>query len=392
MFSTMTFNIDFIILNLLLLYTFYKAGNNISHKGNYWHNANCCVALFTFVQGCRFARGNDYFAYSQIFRDGTHEANPFFSSINESLKIFGINEYSCFMVYAFTFILCAMIFMYDYRKYAKYMFPLFLGGFLLFEEYMIRQAFSYSFFFLYLKYLFKIPINQIHNTLHYTKELLYCILFATLVILIHTGNIINIFIVTSIYIFGARPFHPWIAIPIYICCVYILPHIFNFNWLTPILNFAADADKRAAEYVSKSEYWFSAEGKNEIYDKNLIIEIIQVIASSSTMYLGYKLIRHKFPTNRVLITLLNVFIIGICIESIFVNLEILHRIGQVLDMVGYFLIAIILYYKPKKLKPQYHILYFSLIWFVYYYIKYIIFSGKVSMFIWDTPYPFFQFI
>ncbi|UVO85294.1 hypothetical protein NXV32_17315 [Bacteroides fragilis] len=71
--------------------------------------------------------------------------NPFFSVINELLRIVGINEYSCFMVYAFTFALCAMIFMKDYRTYARYMFPLFLIGFMNFEESMIRQAFSYSF-------------------------------------------------------------------------------------------------------------------------------------------------------------------------------------------------------------------------------------------------------
>lgn len=75
----MTFNIDFIILNILLLYIFWKAGNNISNKGHYWNNANWCIFAFTIVQGCRFARGNDYHAYSEIFRNGiTHIENPFF--------------------------------------------------------------------------------------------------------------------------------------------------------------------------------------------------------------------------------------------------------------------------------------------------------------------------
>ena len=385
----MTFNIDFIVLNLLSLYTFWKAGNNISNKENYWYNANWCIAIFTFVQGTRFARGNDYFAYLQTFRDGVHEANPFFASINNFLKLFGINEYGCFMVYAFIFILCAMIFMYDYRKYARYMFPLFLGGFILFEEYMIRQAFSYSFFFLYLKYLFHLKIYKINNIIPNIKTIFLCILFAVLVIAIHTGNIINILVVSALYLLWKKPFKPSIAIPLYICCVYILPHIFNFNWLTPILNFAADSNDRAAEYVNNAEYWFSAEGKSSIYDKNPIMELIQVIASSSAMYLGYKLVNKRFPNNKILSTLLNTFIIGICFESLFVNLEILHRIGQVLDKIGYFLVAIIIYYKPHRLNVLHKIMYLSFIWFMYYYIKYIFFSGEISMFIWDTPYSFF---
>lgn len=386
----MIFNIDFILLNLLLFFVFAKAGQNIARKKLYWENANWCIAIFTFVQGCRFARGNDYHGYSQLFKNGFNEENPFFSYINEFLKLLGINQYSCFMVYAFVFILCAMIFMHDYRKYAKYMFPLFLGGFLLFEEYMIRQAFSYSFFFIYLKYLFRIRISKISDIISNKKNILLCIIFAIMTLAIHTGNIINIFVITILYLFWKKPFNPWYSIPIYICCVYILPDIFNFSWLDPILNFAAESNAKAAEYVSNSEYWFSSEGKNDIYTKNNISEFIQVIASSSVMYLGYKLIKNRFYNNSILTTLLNVFIIGLCIESLFVNLEILHRIGQVMDRVGYLLVPIIIYYKPLNLNIANKFLYLSLIWFMYYYAKYIIFSGKVSMFIWDTPYSFFN--
>lgn len=386
----MIFNIDFILLNLLLFFTFLKAGENIAKNSNYWYNANWCIVIFTFVQGCRFARGNDYHGYSQLFKNGFNEENPFFSYINEFLKLLGINQYSCFMIYAFVFILCAMIFMHDYRRYAKYMFPFFLGGFLLFEEYMIRQAFSYSFFFIYLKYLFRIRIKKISDITSNKKNILLCIIFATVTLAIHTGNVINIFIVTLLYLLWRRPFNPWYSIPIYVCCVYILPGIFNFSWLDPILNFAAESNARAAEYVNNSEYWFSSEGKNDIYTKNNILEFIQVIASSSVMYLGYKLIKERFCNNNVLTTFLNVFIIGLCFESLFLNLEILHRIGQVMNRVGYFLIPIIIYHKPVKFNLTNKVLYLSLIWFMYYYAKYIIFSGKVSMFIWDTPYSFFN--
>lgn len=386
----MVFNWDFVLLNILLLYIFSKAGKNISNNGNYWRNANWCIVIFTFIQGCRFARGNDYFGYSQLFYNGIHEENPFFSYINNILKLIGINQYSCFIVYAFVFILCAMIFMHDYRKYAKYMFPLFLGGFLLFNEYMIRQAFSYSFFFLYLKYLFRTQISKISDIIYYKKNILLCIIFAIISLAIHTGNIINIFIVTLLYLLWRKPFNPWYSIPVYVCCVYILPDIFNFSWLEPILNFAAESNERAAEYVSNSEYWFSSEGKNDVYTKNNFVEFIQVIASSSVMYLGYKLINKKFYRNRVLTTLLNVFVIGLCIESLFVNLEILYRIGQVMDRVGYFLLPVIIYYKPSKTNLIQKILYYSLIWFMYYFFKYVFFSGKISMFIWDTPYSFFS--
>lgn len=388
----MNIDIVFISLNLLLLYTFWKAGSNISRGMDYWYNAVWCIALFSFVQGCRYARGNDYHGYSEVFRKGIlHAENPFFSTINELFKELGINEYSCFMVYAFTFVLCAMIFMKRYRAYAQYMFPLFLVGFMDLEENMIRQAFSYSFFFLYLKHLFRLRFNKLKDILYKRKRLVYCALFATITLGIHTGNIINLLVITGLYIFWRKPFRPQFVIPIYILCVYVLPNIFDFTWLKPILNFAANNNDHATEYVQNSEYWFSAEGKNDIYTKNFIMELIQVIGSSSLMYFGYKLINEKYPKGYALMTMLNAFIIGLCIESAFVDLEILHRIGQVLDIVGYFVLAVVVSHKPTKLNPLQTIAYISLLWFVYYYMKYLFFNGR-TMFIWDTNYPFFNLL
>ncbi|MCS3267854.1 hypothetical protein NXX78_18895 [Bacteroides fragilis] len=143
--------------------------------------------------------------------------------------------------------------------------------------------------------------------------------------------------------------------------------------------------------MKNADYWFSEKGENDQYDKNFIVEIIQVIGSSALMYFGYRLIIEKLPKHYALITMLNTFIIGLCIESIFVKLEILHRIGQTLDIVGYFALAIVVSYKTIKLKPIQKVAYVCLLWFVYYYVKYLFFSGR-TMFIWDTHYPFFKFI
>lgn len=76
--------------------------------------------------------------YFRIFCEGSlYVENLFFLVINELFRIVGINEYSCFMVYVFIFVLCVMIFMKDYCMYVRYMFLLFLIGFMNFEESMI---------------------------------------------------------------------------------------------------------------------------------------------------------------------------------------------------------------------------------------------------------------
>lgn len=386
-----TTTFEYFSLNILLLLTFSIAGWLISKSRSvYWKYANWCIIAFTLIQGCRYARGNDYFAYSNFFRLGIHEGNPFFAVINNALKFIGFNEYSCFLFYSFVFVFCGLIFLKDYRKYAKYLFPLFIIGFMRFEEYMIRQAFSYSFFFIYLKYLRKIQFEDAKLSFPKIKNryLLYCILAIVLILSIHTANIINILVVTSLFFFYPYPFTPLIAIPTYVLCVYVVPGIFDFSILQPALDFIAENNEHAASYVKDADHWFSADGYNSIYKKNAISELFQVIGSSSLMFLGYKLIKSKFPTERLPSVFLNTFIIGICIESAFNELEILNRIGFVLDLLGFIVLGFVLYYKPLQRNLFYKLCYLSLTWFLYNYLKYLFMPDK-TMFIWDTHYSFF---
>ena len=244
-------NLDYILLNLLLLVVFCHSGNMISRGRNYWQYAMYCIVSYTFVLGCRFARGTDYHGYSALFASGReHVENPLFSWFNSVLATFGFNQYSCFLAYALVFVTCAMWFMKDYKPYAKYMFPSFLIGYILFEESMIRQAFSYSFFFLYLAQLFRIESFQFSNLWNDKKLLIKLGILWILIISLHTGNLFSLLLVTVLYTFFNNPIHPKYSIPLYIGCVYILPDIFDYSILEPLLNFAADRNDLAAEYLS----------------------------------------------------------------------------------------------------------------------------------------------
>lgn len=381
-------NIDFVLLNLLLLTVFYYSGKIISRGGNYWQYARYCIITYTIVLGCRFARGNDYFGYSTLFAEGiTHNENPMFSFVNFILSFIGFNQYSCFIAYALVFVSCAMWFMKDYRPYAQYMFPCFLIGYILFEESMIRQAFSYSFFFLYIRQLFRIKETRLHKLWENKKELAMLLLLWILTTSIHTGNLFSLILITFFYFFYKHAFSPKIAIPIYIICTYILPNNIDYSLLNPILEFAASNNDLAAAYYKNADIWFSKAGQQDIYEKNIIAEGLQVLGSSTFIFLTYQTIKHRRRHQRMLISILNMFIIGICIESLFVKLEILHRIGQTIDQIGYLALPFILFYRPFY-TSNYKILYVFLLWFMYYYIKYCFFSPW-AMFIWDTPYSLF---
>ena len=337
---------DYILLNFLLLWVFVIVGKNISKGKPYWPNAFWAVIAFTFVQGTRYARGNDYMHYSLTFRLQDNESNPLFNIINEILSNIGFNHYSCFMAYAFVFVLCAMFFLKRFREYATWIFPLFLLGYMQFEEYMIRQAFSYSFIFLFMLHLFQIP--KLKSLVEKKKHLIFCLLFSFISVSIHTANILVISLMTILYFFVRKPIHFWITIPIYWACVYLLPKIFDFGLLTPILNLIADNNERAASYVSRTDYWFSADGINDMYTRNPIIQLVECIGVSSLLYLGYKYIKQKNELTPMWAVLLNMFFIGISMQSLFRGLEILNRIGRVNGLTWCFVLALVLTYKYGK--------------------------------------------
>ena len=109
-------------------------------------------------------RGNDYQHYTEVFNGDIPDTTGFlFIGINGYCKVISFNAYSVFLIYSFVFILCATYFLKEYKTYAKWTFPLFIMAYMQFEEYMIRQAFSYSFFFLYMNYLFKIKPENIKH-------------------------------------------------------------------------------------------------------------------------------------------------------------------------------------------------------------------------------------
>ena len=381
-------NIDviYLALNLFLLLVFVKVGNIISKGYDYWGNAIWCIVFFSLIQGLRYGRGNDYFHYSYQFEYRNIDTNPFFNTFNIFLESIGITRYSCFIVYAFIFVTCGMCFLKKYRVYAKYTFPCFLIGFLNFNEYVIRQALSYSFVFLFLLHLFKGKYVHIRELLHDKKHICVLILFAFLTISIHTGNIIILLAFITMYFLIRYPIHYIITIPIYFLCVYVLPNIFDFSLLQPLLDFVAENNDRAQEYVFRQEQWFSSNGAEDKYTRNAIIQLFELIGTSSLFFLGYKTIVEKLNGDLALSTMLNVFFVGISFQSLFRNLEILNRIGHTLSYIGFIVLAIVIYHKPKGWRGRYSILYASLIWFFYDYFKYLFMPKPLfTKFIWDAP-------
>lgn len=423
---------DYIILNVLLLFTFILCGKLVDKGFNYWKCALACVISFSFVQGTRYARGNDYLSYSHNFLiESGNDENPAFITLNHVLKVFGINEYSCFMFYAFTFISCSMVFLYFFKRYSAYIFPLFILGYMNFEEYMIRQSFSFSFFFLFLLSFFKSKPTSFTRIRNHKKELSFCFLTIVLTLSFHTGNVFNLMVFVGAYYLFRKPLPPYVTIPVFICSAYILPKIFDFSLLDSVLKFASGQNELAAGYAENSDYWFSEEGKASKYARAPFIMLLETFGLLIYFYLGHwTIVNAESDKKRVFTTFFNVSFIGYCILATFRELEILHRIGWIMTLGWCFVVSYILYYRTRiitvakrkinKLKsynvrsnnprlkklifeykgkverferfyPLYQLLYFGLLWFLYDYLKYLFFPGKMTQFIWDTDFSFWEF-
>lgn len=377
----MTLDFDYILLNLILLLTFIIAGRNVSKGRSFWESASWCILAFTLVQGLRYGRGNDYLHYADIFAGKDTNTSYLFSIVNNYLSLIGFTKYSCFLFYAFVFSLCGMIFMKRYKNYAKWLFPLFLIAYLYFEEYQIRQAFSYSFLFLYMKVLFDTSFSNTKLILK-CRRILQCIIWGGICIALHPANMFIVALISGFYIFIYKPIPYYYAIPIYVSCVYILPSLINFEQYNIILKFTPNIDL-FNDYTDRAELFFSEDAKEELYKRNIYVQLFETIGVSTLIYLAYA-IQRKQDINKPIGALYNAFIVGICVLSLFREIELLNRIGYDISLVWCFVLAYVLYNK-STLSPTQKKLSILLLWFMYEYFKYLLIPGDMTQFIWDAP-------
>lgn len=145
----------YIFLNLFMLIVFIVTGRLISKdKKNYWKYAKWPVITFTLILGLRLNRGHDYIHYMEVYRYDLEKEQVLFTLFNHFLKSLDTGAHWIFIWYSGAFILGAMFFLKSIREYSKWVLPLFLISFTTFSEYMIRQAFGYTFVFIFMLFMF----------------------------------------------------------------------------------------------------------------------------------------------------------------------------------------------------------------------------------------------
>lgn len=371
--------LQYIILNLFLLLSFCLIGRNISKGGKYWKNAIWAIIIFTFISGSRFARGNDYPHYVDIY-EYNMDTDYLFAMFNHVLKFFNVQAYFIFYFYAFIFVTCLMAFLKPFKKQANLVFPLALMATLSFEEFQIRQAFSFSFVFLF---TYELMFSKDKKK---TKIVICTILFF-ITIGLHSANTVVLLLILFLFLFFRTPIPLKFSIPLYIFGSYVISNLGDLGFLQPILDVlgSGNSDSKISEYAQQSDRWFSADAKEDVYTRNALVKVFETCGNIALLYLGHKALKIQRDVRQY--TFYNLFFIGTFIQQSFMNLEILNRMGGDI-MVFWFIPLSLVLSNGKRLFRKGGILNklfgLMLVWWVYTYVRYIFTpDNNMTLFLWD---------
>ena len=154
--NNFSLDIDYLFITLFLVFIYYIAGSNIAKGKSYWQSSILCIISMVFIMGVRYNRGNDYMHYIAVYEYDLEDNQILFTWFNNLLKSFDTHPIEIFAYYAFPFAVFSLFLLKRYKLYAKYLLPLFVVGWLQYEESMIRQILGFSFGFVYLKLILTI--------------------------------------------------------------------------------------------------------------------------------------------------------------------------------------------------------------------------------------------
>ena len=391
------FNFDFAydFINLLLIWIIYFEGSLISRGKNYWQ---CCwwiIIFFTLVEGVRYGRGVDYMHYLDVYNYDLEEDQILFTSLNQFLKSLGVSAEMAFMVYAFPFITGAMLMLEPMRKYAVYMFPLFLISIISNHEAFIRQMLAMSFVFIYTGRLYVLISKSGIKKLNIKDiALLSCLAF--IAYSIHSIAIVGILVITLVMLCIRTQFSWHYTIPLLIIGKFFVSNSFDWSSLESFLSFLGSTNDKFSSYTENADRWFSNDAMVAGFTRNITIQFLETFGCCAILYLSDKMfatmktgIRIKdFKTGSFdlfyYISLFNIFVIGMLVFETFSALEIVRRVAFCWNFFWFAPMALILYYRKSKIFNRFdRFLMFGFSFWLWEYIRFLFVWSDTPLFIWD---------
>ncbi len=317
-----------ILMTLFLFFSGWLISNKIS---SYWSAASIGILAYSLNVGLRFGRGFDYNVYVDVFNliaygiDTDHEI-LFVSAIKLVSSLGGTWPVFVFLM-SLLFVFSIYVFLQNFRKYAIYCLPIF-PYFTMFSENIVRQTMGLSFLLIGMYFL-----------LRKNRSIIFYIFFAILACLSHSVSLVFAVIFFLISLKEKTILSPKFSI-IAFFLILLLFRTENLMFFSSIFVYLM-AGEHYEQYVNNIDFWLQ-KGSEESVSYTVTALYLFVV------YFGYK-IKLFFGKNYSYIY--NLFLIGFLIYPISAKIELVSRIGVVLEMFVFVLLGCLFIYfiKYKRL-------------------------------------------
>lgn len=315
-----------LLLTLVAVINGYKIAK--SSQSLTWISFLPIIVAYSLYSGLRWGRGIDYNLYYYTVYLGALKGEIDFGHdtlwsiylwIFTSLKLsWQVIVFSISIVH----IVAGCYFLRRFKPYLAWLLPAFVLGTTLAEN-LMRWYFAFSFVLMGLYWLWE------GNKKRY-------IVFCCIGFFIHYGIIINAVLFYCIYLlWNKKAINPFLSFGIYL----VLFVAFDSQWMTFLIPLVQNIDlgTRYLSYQENAEFWMTG-GRAEMAGKdwgNLVMAMF-------TIFGGHYIIKSYFK-DKAYVIMYNMVIIGLFIQPVGKQVELVFRIQELFNMFNKFFYALIFY-------------------------------------------------
>lgn len=336
--SALLYDFLLMLMTSLLFFSGWLISNKIL---SYWQGALIGIVAYTLNVGLRFGRGFDYNVYVDIFNqvaygiDSDHEI--LFVLAIKAVNFFGGTWPALVFILSLFFIVSVYVFLQNFWRYTAYCLPI-VPFFSMFSENIVRQTMGLSFLLIGLYFLMR----------KHSSYLWYWA-FSYIGILCH-----SVTLVFSVLFFIVHFRKNMLLSPKYsIALFFIILIAFKSEYISLFtsLFIGLMVGDHYAQYADNADMWLE---KGFVDSVSYTVTALYVFV----IYYGYRI--QPFFGKRYAF-LYNLFLIGFLLYPISVKIELLSRIGIILEMFIFVLLGCMFYYFINYKRMNTHIWAFSLL-------------------------------
>lgn len=331
---------DFLLFVMVIC--LFVSGYLISRSDiSYWKGAIFGIVVYSLNEGLRFGRGIDYNLYVDVFnlikQGDVSDHEPLFVLSCKMVGFVGGSwPFFVFLMSAF-FIVSVYVFLQNFKRYVVCCLPV-LPFFSMFAENIVRQTMGFSFLLIGLYFLLK-----------KNSSIILFLFFSFMGVLCHSVTLIFALLFFLMTFRKKILLSPKYSIPLF----FLLLFTFKTDNLMIMMSLFTSLmiGEHYTQYAENPEFWL----------QNGFVDSVSYTVTALylfVVYYGYKI---RIFFGRKYEYIYNIFLLGFLFYPISVRIELLSRIGVILEMFIFIVLGCIFYYYVFFKKIQSNIVTFSLL-------------------------------